>query len=159
VRSAISRTALAVLALAGAAHAEEPRNWFDDPFVQVTAGIAACPVPEGPLMTEAEARVQAHVRSERGLRCYLAGQCRLPGSYMYDKEIVARVKKAILADGRFAETSVWAEGQRRWVTLKGCVRRKGEAEALVRLVRSIDEVDRVFDRLEVTSPGPRPARP
>jgi osmotically-inducible protein OsmY len=54
---------------------------------------------------------------------------------------------------------VWAEGQRRWVTLKGCVRGKGEAEALVRLVRSIDEVDRVFDRPEVTSPGPRPMHP
>lgn len=159
MRSAIANTALALLALAGAAHAGQRRNWFDDPFVQVTAGIAACPVPEGPLMTEAEARVQAHVRSERGLRCYLSGQCRLPSSYMYDKEIVARVKKAILADGRFAGTSVWAEGQRRWVTLKGCVRARDEAEALVRLVRSIDEVERVFDRLEVTSPAPRPARP
>ena len=155
---ALAGAALAVVALAGTAHAEERRNWFDDPFVQVTSGIAACPVPEGPLLTEAEARVQAHVRSERGLRCYLSGQCRLSSSYMYDKEIVARVKKAILADGRFAETSVWAEGQRRWVTLKGCVRRGEQAEALVRLVRSIDEVDRVFDRLEVTSPGPRPTR-
>src|SRR5258708_15624283 len=143
---------------AGCGQAEEGKDWFEDPFVQVPAAIAACPVPEGPLMTEAEARVQAHVRSERGLRCYLSGQCRLSSSYMYDKEIVARVKKAILADGRFAETSVWAEGQRRWVTLKGCVRRGEQAEALVRLVRSIDEVDRVFDRLEVTSPGPRPTR-
>jgi hypothetical protein len=31
----------------------------------------------------------------------MEGLCRLPNSYMYEKEIVARVKKAIIADGRF----------------------------------------------------------
>src|SRR5229473_3353951 len=82
-------------------------------------GMADCPVPEGPMITEAEMRTQAHVRIERGTRCFLSGRCRLPNSYLYDKEIIPRVAKAILADGRFADTSVWAEGQRRWVWLKG----------------------------------------
>jgi BON domain-containing protein len=145
-RGALSLAA-AIFALPASADGGERKNRFDDPFLQVTNGIAACPVPEGPLLTEDEARVQAHVRGERGLRCYLEGKCRLPNSYMYDKDIVARVQKAILHGGRFADTSVWAESQRRWVTLKGCVRRKEQAAELVRLVKSIEEVERVFDQL------------
>jgi osmotically-inducible protein OsmY len=130
--------------------AADRANYFDDPFVQVTSGIASCPVPEGPLITDAEMRSAAHARSERGTRCYMEGRCRLPNSYLYDKEIIARVQKAILADGRFAGTSVWAEGQRRWVTLKGCVRKKEQAEALKKMVREIDDVEAVFDHLAVT---------
>ena len=61
------------------------------------------------------------------------------------KEIIPRVKKAILVNGRFADTSVWAEGQRRWVWLKGCVRSKGQAAALERLVHEIDDVEAVID--------------
>ena len=34
--------------------AEERANYFNDPFLQVTNGISACPVPEGPLLTKAE---------------------------------------------------------------------------------------------------------
>ncbi len=100
-------------------------------------------------MTEAEMRSQAHARAERGTRCYMAGRCRLPNSYLYDQEIIPRVQKAIVADGHFADTSVWAEGQRRWVTLKGCVRTKDQVAALVKLVRGIDDVEAVFDRLTV----------
>ena len=36
-------------------------NAFNDPFVQVTRAITHCPVPEGPLYTEAEVRELAHV--------------------------------------------------------------------------------------------------
>jgi osmotically-inducible protein OsmY len=71
---------------------------------------------------------------------------------MYDKEIIPRVKKAVEADGRFVSTSVWAEGQRRWVWLKGCVRRKADADALEKLVRSIDDVEAVFNQLTVIRP-------
>jgi len=140
---------MALASLPAAALAADRSNHFNDPFVQVTSGIANCPVPEGPLITEAEMRSQAHARAERGTRCYMAGRCRLANSYLYDQEIIPRVQKAILADGRFADTSVWAEGQRRWVTLKGCVRRKEQAAALVKLVREIDDVEAVFDRLAV----------
>ena len=131
-------------------HADEARrNYFDDPFVQVTAGMPDCPPQEGPRITLAEANAQAHYRSERGLRCYQSGQCRLPNAYMYDKEIIPRVKQAILFDGRFGDTSVWAEGQRRWVWLKGCVRTPEQSRQLERLVRNIDDVEAVVNELVV----------
>lgn len=130
--------------------AEERANFFNDPFLQVTNGIANCPVPKGPEITRAEMLSQSHVRAERGTRCYLSGRCRLPNSYLYDKEIVPRVKTAIDADGRFAQTSVWVEGVRRWVWLKGCVRRKEEGKALEQLARSIEDVELVVNELVIT---------
>jgi BON domain len=144
----VSATTVAALT---AVLAQERANFFNDPFVQITSGIHDCPIPEGPLITRDEMRVQAHIRAEHGTRCYMSGRCRLPNSYHYDPEIVARVKKAIEADGRFAQTSVWAEGQRRWVTLKGCVRTKSESEALQQLVRSIDDVVNVVNQLVIKS--------
>jgi hypothetical protein len=128
---------------------EERANFFDDPFLQVTSGIAGCPVPQGPTITVAEMRAQTHYRSERGFRCFQSGQCRLPNAYMYDKEIIPRVKKAIDFDGHFADTSVWVEGQRRWVFLKGCVRREADAQALEKLVRKLDDVEAVVNQLTV----------
>ena len=148
----VGGVALATLACAAAvAYAQERANYFNDPFVKVTNGLAGCTVPEAPPLTPDEVRVQSHLRSERGTRCYLSGRCRLPNSYLYDQEIISRVKKAIDVDGRFADTSVSAEGQRRWVTLKGCVRSKSESEALVQLVRSIDDVEKVVNELVVGS--------
>ena len=139
--------AMAAALIGGPALGEKRANYFNDPFLQVTRGIADCPVPEGPMIAEAEMRIQAHVRIERGTRCFLSGRCRLPNSYLYDKEIIPRVEKAILADGRFADTSVWAEGQRRWVSLKGCVRSKEQAKALEQLVRQLDDVEAVINQL------------
>jgi hypothetical protein len=141
--------AMAIAVIGGPALADKRANYFDDPFLQVTNGIAECPLPEGPMITEAEMRAQAHSRAERGTSCFLSGRCRLSSSYLYDKEIIPRVKKAILADGHFADTSVWAEGQRRWVWLKGCVRRKDQAEALGRIVRGLDDVQAVINQLVV----------
>jgi hypothetical protein len=81
--------------------AEERANLFGDPFVQVTSGIADCPPQQGPMITQSEMRAEAHPRAERGTRCFESGRCRLPNSYLYDKEIIPRVQKAIVADGRF----------------------------------------------------------
>jgi hypothetical protein len=141
----------AIAAGAGGARAApgDRGNLFDDPFVQVTHGIADCPVPEGPMFTRAQMTEEAHSRIERGTSCYLAGRCRLPNSYLYDKEIIPRVKKAILYTRRFAGTSVWAEGQRRWVWLKGCVHSREQAAELERLVRGLDDVEAVIDELVV----------
>ena len=143
---------LAVL-LVATASAEERRNFFGDPFVAVTTGFPGCPVPEGPLITESEMRAEAHSRTERGTRCYLSGACRLSNSYRYDRDIIERVRAHILYDGRFAATSVWVLGQRRWVTLEGCVRTKAQSAALVRLVREVDDVEAVFDNLMVGNRG------
>jgi hypothetical protein len=129
--------------------AEDKANYFDDPFLQVTNGIAGCPVPQGPEITQKEMRSQSHVRAERGNSCYLSGRCRLSNAYQYDKEIIPRVKQAIDASGHFAGSSVWVLGQRRWVWLKGCVRKKADAKALAQLVRQIDDVEAVIDELVV----------
>ncbi len=134
------------------ARADEPRqNYFDDPFLQVTQGLAHCPLPPGPEITAAQMRAESHQRVERGNSCFQAGRCRLSNAYLYDKEIIPRVKKAIDAQAsRFApDTSVWAMGQRRWVWLRGCVSRPEQAKALEALVREIDDVEGVVNELRV----------
>ncbi|HEY6512990.1 MAG TPA: BON domain-containing protein [Burkholderiaceae bacterium] len=144
---------------AAAADTGERRNWFDDPFIRVTAALPACPPPDPPLLTEEQMRREAHYRAERGTSCFQAGRCRLPNAYLYDREIAPRVVKAITVDGRFADTSVWIEGQRRWVWLKGCVARAEQKQALEQLVRAIDDVEAVIDQLQVgTSASPPPYR-
>jgi len=165
-RRAFQGVAVACLLAAAARAADDPadarRNGFDDPFVQVTAALPGCPPPEPPLLTEEQMRREAHYRAERGTSCYQAGRCRLPNAYLYDREIAPRMVKAITVDGRFADTSVWIEGQRRWVWLKGCVARPEQKAALEQLVRAIDDVEAVIDQLQVgttASPPPYPAAP
>ncbi|HEX6017079.1 MAG TPA: BON domain-containing protein [Burkholderiaceae bacterium] len=159
VRAAASVLAAAALAAVADDAPSERRNWFDDPFVQVTAAMPACPAPDPPLLTAQQMRSEAHYRAERGTSCYRAGRCRLPNAYLYDKEIAPRVAKAITADGRFADTSLWIEGQRRWVWLKGCVARAEQKAALEQLVRVIDDVEQVIDQLQVgTAASPPPYR-
>ena len=92
---------------------------------------------------------EAHWRAERGTSCYRSGRCRLPNAYLYDKEIAPRVVKAIAAAGTFDDTSVWVEGQRRWVWLKGCVSTPEQAAELERIVRLIDDVEAVIPQLIV----------
>ncbi|HEY2629422.1 MAG TPA: BON domain-containing protein [Usitatibacter sp.] len=140
---------LAVGTLASPSLADERKNWYDDPFVRLTSGVAGCPVPEGPLMTLAESRTEGHVRSERGTRCYLEGRCRLPNSYQYDKGIMALVQKSVSGDARWKDTSVWALGQRRWIYLKGCVRSKQQSQDLERWVKGVDDVERVINELAI----------
>jgi hypothetical protein len=143
----------AALLLPAGTHADDEArtNYFNDPFMQVTAAIAACPRQQGPLLTRREALAESHWRAERGGSCYRDGRCRLPNSYLYDEEIIPRVKKAILADGRFADTSIWIEGQRRWVWLKGCVRSREQSAALEQLVRNIDDVEAVINQLTIAT--------
>ena len=141
--------ALALACSVAPTRAQERANLFGDPFLQLTAGVPNCPVPEGPKITRAEMLAQSHARVERGTSCYQSGRCRLANAYLYDKEIMPRVKQAVDVDGRFAQTSVWAEGQRRWVWLKGCVQRAEEAQALEQLVRSIDDVEAVVNELVI----------
>ena len=124
-------------------------NAFNDPFVQVTSAVPHCPVPEGPLYTEAEVRELAHVRSQHGGSCHRVGRCRLPNSYLYDAEIIPRVQRYIREDGRFGDTSVWVLGERRLVTLMGCVQSQAQAEALEKAVLLVDDVMGVINLLQV----------
>ncbi len=147
---------LLLAVLAGPALAGEPpearANYFDDPFLQVTNAIASCPRPEGPLITREQMKEESHYRVERGTSCFQSGRCRLPNAYLYDKEIIPRAQKAIVADGRFSQSSIWVEGQRRWVWLKGCVKSKEQSLAVEQLVRSIDDVETVINQLTITNP-------
>ena len=141
--------AFAALLVPCAAAGQERRNAFDDPFVQVTAGRPGCPVPAGPGYTEEEVRKEAHVRAQHGTSCYASGRCRLHNSYLYDREIIPRVQRYLRQDGRFDDTSVWVLGQRRIVTLLGCVRSREQAQAMEDAVRLVDDVMGVVNQLTV----------
>jgi hypothetical protein len=141
------------LCLAAGARSQQRRNAFDDPFLQVTSAIPNCPVPRPPGYTEAQVREEAHVRAQHGTSCYLSGRCRLPNSYLYDKEIIPRVQQYIRRDGRFDDTSVWVQGERRIVKLMGCVRTREQAQEMERTVLLVDDVMGVVNDLMVETRG------
>jgi len=159
MRPVVSVT-LALVALGSSSapgQADEPRsNAFNDPFVQATHAIAACPPAEPPLLTPAEVRAQSHLRVEKGTTCYYYGRCRLPNAYLYDREIIPRVARFIQLDDRFANSTIWLLGERRWVYLKGCVASAEQASALEAEVRLIDDVEAVINELMVGSDGKPP---
>ena len=143
----------ATLAWLAPATAQDRQNYFDDPFVQVTSAVPACPIPEGPLRTPEEVRAVAHVRTQHGVSCHRSGRCRLPNSYLYDKEIIPRVAIYLQQDGRFNDTSVWVLGERRLVTLMGCVQSQEQALAMERAVLLVDDVMGVVNYLMVGTIG------
>ena len=148
---------LALVVCAGASAQQQPRgNVFNDPFVQATSGLPGCPAPEPPGVTQQEVRDLAHDRAQRGVSCWLAGRCRLSSSYLYDAEIIPRVRQALQVAGRFDDTSIWALGQRRWVTLQGCVSNARQAVDAEELVRRIDDVEGVLNQLMVGTTGEPP---
>jgi hypothetical protein len=65
---------LLTLLLSTGAWAQERRNAFDDPFLQVTSALPGCPVPRPPGFTEEESRQQAHVRAQHGTSCHRVGR-------------------------------------------------------------------------------------
>lgn len=117
--------------------AAEKKNWFDDPFFQVSAGLPDCPVPMGPLLTVEEQRREAHWRAERGTSCWLAGQCRDANAYRYDKDLVAPVAAALKGVPGIEAGSVWVVIQRRWVFLQGCVGAPGLMPELERTAKAV----------------------
>ena len=159
----LRRAGLALLACSLAAGAFAQVSTEPDPFEPVTSDVADCPVPAPPsyegTATEAfQRRFEAHARGERGTSCYNSGRCRLPNSYLYDKEIIPRVKKFILQDARSKGTSLWIAGQRRWVTLQGCVSSQAQAAGLAEAIRTVDDVERVIDETMVGTTGKPPYR-
>jgi hypothetical protein len=143
---------LAVSAVAVAV-AQPRSNMFNDPFVQVTSELPLCPIPEPPGVTGQEYRDLAHDRAQRGVSCWLAGRCRLENAYLYDAEIIPRVQIAIRAGAQFERTSIWAAGQRRWVTLQGCVSTAEQSANAEQLVRRLDDVEGVINQLMVGTDG------
>lgn len=152
--NARSLAVLSVVLLAATAPAQERRNAFDDPFLQVTSALPGCPAPRPPGYTEEEIRNEAHVRAQHGTSCYRVGRCRLPNSYLYDKEIVPRVQQYLRMDGRFDDTTVWVLGERRIVTLMGCVKTRAQAEQMEKAVLLVDDVMGVANFLMVGTREP-----
>ncbi|VTU13848.1 BON domain-containing protein [Variovorax sp. RA8] len=141
--------ALLALACTAAWAGPEKKNWFDDPFFQVSSGARGCPVPEGPLYTAEERRSQMHARLERGTSCWLEGRCKDSNAYRYDKVIAPQVQAALAAVPGVGRASVWAVVQRRWVYLQGCVPSRVLARRLEQAARAVPEVELVVDDLMV----------
>jgi hypothetical protein len=129
--------------------AEERRNWFGDPFAQATKGLQNCPVPDGPLMTEKDMRMEAHSRSERGTRCWQEKKCDSPNAYKYDKPINDNVTTRLSGDPRFKDSTVWVRTLRGFVFLQGCIKSQKQREQMLGAVGALPRVERVVDELQL----------
>ncbi|CAN7165000.1 BON domain-containing protein [Variovorax sp. LjRoot84] len=145
--------ALLAMACAAAIASPEKKNWFDDPFFQVSSGARGCPVPEGPLYTAEERRSQMHARLERGTSCWLEGKCSDSNAYRYDKVLAPKVQAALGAVPGVKRASVWAVVQRRWVYLQGCVPSRALAQRLTQAARAVPDVELVVDDLMIGTHG------
>jgi hypothetical protein len=139
----------------GAQESTELKNWFDDPYFAVSGAIAHCPVPRGPLLTKVEMEHEAHVRVERGTRCYQEGKCRKPNSYQYDAEIADHVRTALAKSPALKGTSLWVTVQRRWIFIQGCVDARSKKAAFEKIARAIPDVENVFVDV-ITDPAKPP---
>ena len=149
---------LAALVMSSASGVDMPgerRNWFDTPFGAAVVGLAACPRPEGPLLTQEEMRQLAHARIERGTSCWLAKQCEDSNAYRRDPEIQRRVIDAVASTPAYARSSVWVTTERGWVTLQGCLESTALRASLIDRVRRVPGVETVFDQL-IVGTGSRP---
>jgi hypothetical protein len=131
-------------------HAQTTRaNHGNDPFFQISAAIANCPVPLGPLQTEQEWLADSHYRIERGNSCWWEGRCRLPNSYLYDKGIEEAVKRRLSniepATHWREQTTLWLMLQRRFIYVQGCVAPGFDRQAFFSELAKTAEVERVID--------------
>ena len=136
--------ALSLSIAATPSHAETLKNHYNDPFVQVTHALPACRQPRGPLMTEREARMEAHPRIERGTSCFMAGTCIEPNAYRYDVRIAKAaqdaVAKTLRSDPKLVRSSVWLTVQRRFVFVHGCVADRSHIARWEALIKAVPEV-------------------
>lgn len=147
---------LAVMPLACRAGAEpELRNWFNDPFFQVSSAIEDCPLPAGPFTSEAERRADAHRRAEKGTTCWLAGQCERPSAYAYDEDIAAAIRSSMRDSDN---TSLWVTVQGRVVYIDGCAASVSQVEHLVELVRNVPHVQQVITSIRTDATRRPPYR-
>ena len=137
--------ALAALTAACPAGAdEELRNWFDDPFFQISAAVPGCPLPAGPFITENQKRVEAHHRAERGTTCWLTKECDRPNSYAYDADIATAFQAAVRQRNPFPDTTLWVTVQGRVVYIEGCVLRESQVAGLEAFARALPYVQQAI---------------
>jgi len=133
----------AVLALSMfSASAEELRNWFGDPFFQVTSGVPGCPEPAGPRVTAVERQAQSHRRVEKGTTCWLAKEedCQRSSAFAYDSDIATEIQAALRATAQFSDTSLWITVQGRVVYVEGCVAQESQGAGVEQLARRLPHV-------------------
>jgi len=159
---AASRARVACLIVLGAAvagaagSAEDLRNWFDDPFFQISSSLADCPVPAGPFVSEADKRVQAHRRAEKGTTCWLAGECDRPNAYAYDRDIAAAFRQAVADADRLPGTTLWVTVQGRVLYIEGCALQNSSVAAVEALARSIPHVEQAIAIVRTDPAAPPP---
>lgn len=143
--------ALALLLAAPAAHAEDDlQNRGHDPFFQISSGIANCPEPAGPRISEAEWKRDSHHRIEHGNHCWVEGRCRLPNAFAYDDEIAETAKRrlqwmSIHVPGWREKTSLWVTIWQRWVLVQGCVAPGYAFEPFMTALRDVPDVERFIN--------------
>lgn len=147
----------ALTAIALTSHAEagdELRNWFNDPFFQISDGLPGCPLPAGPFLTERERQSQAHWRAEKGTTCWLARDCDRPNAFAYDPDISAAMQATVRQDKPFADSSLWATVQARVVYIEGCVADPSQVADIEAFARAQPYVEQAFVFVR-TSPSAR----
>jgi hypothetical protein len=120
--------------------ADALQNWFNDPFFPITAALPGCPLPAGPFTDEADRRVQAHRRLEKGTTCWLAKECDRPNAYAYDADIASAIRAAFSERNPFPDTTLWVTVQGRVVYIEGCARDGAEAGRIETFVRALPHV-------------------
>lgn len=139
-------------------HAEELENWFEDPFFMISSDLAACPVPLGPYITEAQRNAQSHGRAERGTSCYEAGLCSRPNSYLYDRDIAQALRHRLAGASGLPGSTLWVTVQRRFITVEGCISASGSIPEIESFMRELPDVERVIVNVRVGSGTTAPYR-
>ncbi|HTD04834.1 BON domain-containing protein [Undibacterium sp.] len=120
------------------------KNWFNDPFIQLSRALPACPVPLGPMMAEADIKQEEHSRVERGTTCWLSGKCEKPNAYMYDQDIAGAVRQSFGDGAAFGDSSLWITVKRKFVWVEGCMADPSQSAALEKMLRAAPHVEAVF---------------
>jgi hypothetical protein len=137
------------------AHAEELRNWFDDPFFQISSAVPDCPEPAGPRVSESERQVQSHRRAEKGTTCWLARECDRPNAYAYDRDIAQAIQSTVRSSPVFSNTSLWVTVQGRVVYIEGCVAQESQSADIEAFIRAFAHVQQAI-AIVSAQPGARP---
>jgi hypothetical protein len=157
-RGTVALMLVAAAAANGQVPADEVRNWFDDPFLRLTAEVADCPTPAGPFVTRQENLASSHHRAEKGTTAWLAGEADRPKAFAYDQDIAQALAAAFRDKNRFPGSSLWATVQGRVVFVEGCMRSEAEVPEVEALVRSLPHVQQAVAIVRTQPGAPVPYR-
>ena len=159
MRSLLFTLLLIACANSGLAQELARRNWFNDPFFQISSAIPHCLVPAGPFITEEEKRAQTHHRAERGTTCWLSGQCDKPNYYAYDADIAQALQSAFQGQPVLKHTTLWVTVQGRVVYIEGCAQNAAIAKTLESLARKAPHVQQAVVSLYSSASSRLPYKP